>query len=124
LDETSSFFGKGLFDRAAIALSGLCLVHCVTTVIVVSVLASAGGMLLDPMIHEIGLGLAILLAAIGLGRGVMLHRQPLPAVLGLAGLSFMAAGLAVPHGGQELAITVVGVGLVALAHTLNRRALA
>jgi hypothetical protein len=113
-----------LFDRAAIALSGLCLAHCVATVIVVSVLATAGGALLHPLIHEMGLVLAIVLAAIGLGRGAIAHRQPLPALVGIAGLSAMAGGLMVEHGPKELALTVVGVGLVALAHTLNRRAMA
>ena len=48
-------------DRLAIGLSGLCLVHCLASAIVVAMLASAGGLLVSPAIHEIGLFIAILL---------------------------------------------------------------
>ena len=36
-------------------LSGLCLVHCVATAVLLGLLASAGGMLGAPIIHEVGL---------------------------------------------------------------------
>lgn len=115
---------RGWLDRAAIALSGLCMVHCVASAVVIVALASAGGVLLDPIVHELGLVLAIALGAAGLGRGWVLHRLRQPAALGLAGLALMALGLAVPHGLAEVAATLLGVGLLALAHLRNRRALA
>ena len=110
-----------LFDRLAIGLSALCLVHCATTVVVVALLASAGGELLHPAIHRVGLGLAMLLALIGLGRGYLDHRKAGPALLGAAGIAAMAIGLTVPHGMVEAAYTITGVSLVATAHFLNRR---
>ena len=58
-------------DRLAIGLSGLCLVHCVASAVLLALLASAGGVLLHPAFHEVGLSLAILLGAIGLGRGML-----------------------------------------------------
>ena len=111
-------------DKAAIGLSGLCLAHCIGTAFVVVLLASAGGILLHPVIHEIGLACAIALAALGLGRGFIAHRYFLPASIGGAGLATMAGALMVPHGGTEIVFTIIGVSLVALAHHLNGRALA
>lgn len=113
---------RDLFDRLAIGLSALCLVHCAASVVLVALLATAGGMLLHPAIHEAGLGLAILLAIAGLGRGFVQHRRPVPMVLGTVGIALMATALSVPHGVSEAAYTMVGVGFVAIAHMLNRRA--
>ena len=39
-------------DRMAMGLSGLCLVHCLATAILLGLLASAGGILGSPIIHE------------------------------------------------------------------------
>jgi MerC mercury resistance protein len=115
---------NGLLDRTAIALSGLCLVHCVATVVFFGVLSSVGALLGNPLIHEIGLGVAILLGAMALGRGVMVHRKIMPAGVGGLGLGTMAGALTIPHGGMEAAYTIIGVGLLALAHFLNTRAYA
>ena len=113
---------RDLFDRLAIGLSALCLVHCAASVILVALLATAGGILLHPAVHEIGLGVAILLAIVGLGRGFIQHRRPVPMILGMAGITLMATALTVPHGVVEAAYTMIGVGCVAVAHLLNRRA--
>lgn len=110
-------------DRAAIGLSGVCLVHCIATSVVLTVLASAGGLLFNPLIHEVGLALAICLAAVALGRGWLRHRGVAPALVGLCGLCLMGSALVVRHGLGETALTIVGVGLVALGHHLNRRLL-
>ena len=50
---------NGVIDRIGIGLSGLCLVHCLASAVMVAMLASAGGILLNSMIHEFGLLLAI-----------------------------------------------------------------
>ena len=110
-------------DKAAIGLSGLCLAHCIGTAIVVALLASAGGILLHPIIHEVGLACAIGLGALGLGRGFAAHGYFLPASIGGIGLTVMGVALMVPHGGSEAIFTIIGVSLVALAHHLNGRAL-
>lgn len=115
---------RDLFDRLAIGLSALCLVHCAASVIFVAMLATAGGALLHPAIHEIGLGLAILLAIVGLGRGFLQHRRRGPMLLGTLGIALMATALSVPHGIFEAGFTMFGVACVAIAHHLNRRAAA
>jgi hypothetical protein len=120
---TSLTPARDLFDRLAIGLSALCLVHCAASVAFVAFLASAGGALLHPAIHEIGLGLAIVLALFGLGRGFLAHRRPVPMMLGSAGIVLMGIALLSQHGLGEVAYTMSGVMCVALAHILNRRAM-
>jgi hypothetical protein len=109
-------------DRLAIALSGLCLVHCLASAIFVAMIASAGGILLDPIIHEVGLLFAIGLGIVSLGRGVVDHGFMMPAAVGGLGLGVMTGALSMPHDGSEVAYTIVGVAILALGHDLNRRA--
>ena len=106
-------------DRWAIGLSGLCLVHCLGTAVVLAVLASAGGFLGAPIIHEVGLSLAMLLGTISLGKGIIEHGYELPAQVGGLGLGVMAGALTLPHDGGEALYTVIGVAILALGHRLN-----
>jgi hypothetical protein len=112
----------GAIDRMGIALSGLCVVHCVASAVWVAVLASAGGVLLDPLVHEVGLVLALVLGIVGLGRGVVEHGFMMPAAIGSLGLGVMTGGLSLGHDGGGTLYAIVGVLLVALGHDLNRRA--
>lgn len=125
---TRSTFSLGL-DRLAIALSGLCVVHCLATAVLLGMLSAAGGVLLDPVFHEVGLTLAIGLGAVALGRGVLRHGYVLPVAVGSLGLGVMAGAMSLPHdggvgawGGGEVLWTIIGVGLLAFGHDLNRRA--
>jgi hypothetical protein len=106
-------------DRMAIGLSGLCLVHCVATSVLLAALASAGGMLGSDWIHEVGLSLAMVMGALALGRGIFEHGYTLPSAVGGLGLGVMAGALTLPHDGTEAVFTMVGVGIVALGHRLN-----
>jgi len=118
-------FGWAGLDRAAIALSGLCVVHCLASAVLLAMLSAAGGLLLNPIFHEVGLTIAIVLGAIALGRGVMEHGYVMPASMGAFGLGIMAGAMTLPHeggGGAETLWTVIGVGLLAFGHDLNRRA--
>ena len=109
-------------DRLAIGLSGLCLVHCLSTTIIVATLASAGGMLGAHWVHEAGLLIAMLLGAIAIGRGIVEHGFMLPGAVSGVGLGVMAGALTLPHDGREAAFTMIGVLILALGHDLNRRA--
>jgi len=106
-------------DRIAMGLSGLCLVHCVGTAILVGLLASAGGILGSPIIHEVGLTLAMGIGVVALGRGALDHGFLLPAAVGSLGLGVMAGALSLPEGGHEAIYTVLGVSILALGHRLN-----
>jgi len=112
----------GIFDRLAIGLSGLCLVHCLATSVFLAILASAGGMLVSPIIHEVGLFLAILLGIVALGKGIFEHGYMMPAAVGGLGIGVMAGALTLPHSGTEVIYTILGVSILALGHDLNRRA--
>ena len=109
-------------DRIAIAISGVCLVHCLATAVFLAALASAGGMLGAPIIHEVGLTLAMLLGTIALGRGIFEHGFMMPSAVGALGLGVMFGALQLPHDGSEALYTMVGVGVLALGHRLNRMA--
>jgi hypothetical protein len=113
---------NGLMDRMAIGLSGLCLVHCLASAIFVAMLASAGGLLLHPAIHEVGLMFAIGLGIVALGRGILAHGFMMPSAIGGLGLGVMAGSLALPEGGAGTVYTIIGVMILALGHDLNRRA--
>jgi hypothetical protein len=113
---------RGLVDRMAIGLSGLCLIHCVASAIFVALLATAGGFLLNPAIHEVGLTFAIGLGIAALGRGILVHGFMMPPAIGGLGLGVMAGSLSLPEGGTGTVYTIVGVAILALGHDLNRRA--
>ena len=106
-------------DRIAMGLSGLCLVHCLGTAILLGLLASAGGFLGSPIVHEVGLTLAMLIGSVALGRGILEHGFMLPTAIGALGLGVMAGALSLPEGGHEAIYTVAGVMILALGHRLN-----
>jgi hypothetical protein len=114
--------GASRLDRIAMGLSGLCVVHCVVTAVLLGLLASAGGLLGKPIIHEVGLTLAMIIGAFALGRGVREHGFILPAAVGVTGLCLMAYALTLPEGGGEPLYTVAGVMILALGHRLNAMA--
>jgi hypothetical protein len=106
-------------DRLAMGISGLCLVHCLATAVLLGLLASAGGILGAPIVHEVGLTLAMMLGAIALGRGIVEHGFMMPSAVGGLGLGVMAGALSLPHDGTEAVYTVFGVLVLALGHRLN-----
>ena len=106
-------------DRMAIGLSGLCMVHCVATTVMLALLASAGGFLGAPIIHEVGLTLAMVMGMLALGRGILEHGYTMPSAVGGLGLGVMAGALTMPHDGTEAVYTIVGVAILALGHRLN-----
>ncbi len=108
-------------DRIAIGLSGLCAVHCVATAVAVALVSSAAGLLASPLIHEVGLTLAMILGALALGTGALRHRRLLPIAVGALGLGIMAGAMTLGHGTAEAACTILGVTVLAFGHGLNRR---
>lgn len=109
------------FDRAGIFLSGLCLVHCLLGLVIVSVLGLGGGVLLAPEIHRAGLALAVVIGVVALGAGFFRHGRSAPLMLGAVGLTLMALGLLAEHGPSEAVLTIGGVSIVAIAHLWNLR---
>jgi len=107
------------FDRIALGLSGLCMVHCLATAVVLGLISAASGLLGSPWIHEVGLTLAMILGAVALGRGIYEHGFMMPGAVGGLGLGVMAGALTMPHDGSEALFTVVGVSILTHGHRLN-----
>ncbi|MFZ1742380.1 MAG: MerC domain-containing protein [Pontixanthobacter sp.] len=112
---------RGRLDRAGVVLSGLCAAHCILSILVVSALGFGGELLFAPIIHRIGLAIALVIAAVAIGWGAIQHRRAAPFVVAMMGLTFMGGALAVPHGMHEVILTVIGVTLVSAGHILNLR---
>ncbi len=112
----------GLADRIGIGIAGLCLLHCVATLLVVASLATSLGGLFDPHLHEYGLVFAIIVGAVALCQGYFRHYLRAPAAIGTLGIVIMAIALGMPHSATEAWLTMVGVSILALGHFLNYRA--
>lgn len=112
-------------DFSAIGVSGLCLVHCLTSGAFVVGLSAVS--LSAPSSHEFHLYTllaAFVLAAWALGRGWLRLRRSAPVMLGGAGLALMGlAVLPMMLGWPEVVLTVAGVTVLAAAHVLNWRGL-
>ena len=106
-------------DRIAMGISGLCLVHCLATTVLLALLSAAGGFLGAPIVHEVGLTFAMVMGGISLGRGIVEHGYGMPSAVGGLGLGVMAGALTLPHDGSEALYTVIGVAILALGHRLN-----
>jgi MerC mercury resistance protein len=117
-----TYWKKWSWDGLGLSIAGLCLVHCLATSVFLVVLASAGGLLVDPVIHEAGLVFAIIFGMLALGKGILEHGFIMPAAIGALGIGIMAGALTLPHGGTEIMYTILGVGILALGHDLNHRA--
>lgn len=115
----------GRWDRVAVIVSGICVAHCIGTLAIVALMSSAAGIFLNPLIHEIGLGIAILLGFFTLGRSFFEHGYVMPAAIGALGLAIMIGAIAIGHennhGIIEILLTISGVGILAFAHRMNFR---
>jgi hypothetical protein len=108
-------------DRAGVLLSGLCALHCLLGLVLVSALGLGGELLLSPEIHRIGLALAVVIGICTIGLGALRHGQIGPLLIGAAGIALMAGALIAGHGLHEAILTIAGVALVATAHIRNLR---
>lgn len=118
----AKLWSKWQWDGLGLSIAGLCLMHCLASSVLLVFLASAGGLLLDPIIHEIGLLLAIVFGMLALGKGLWDHGFIMPTAIGAFGIGMMATALTIPHGTTEIALTVIGVAILAWGHVLNHRA--
>jgi len=106
-------------DRLGVMLSGLCALHCVASILLVAGLGLGGELLLAPVIHRVGLALAVAVGAATLTIGVARHGDHRVLQVGAAGIGFMAVALVVGHGTAEAVLTIAGVALLAWAHIRN-----
>jgi hypothetical protein len=113
---------KSKLDRAAIWLSGLCLIHCLALPLTLLLMPALNSWLSDTetMAHWLLLAFAVPISLLALWRGYQTAKSTLTLVLGGVGLLLMF--LAVIHvmgESWEIPLTVVGVILVLIAHIRN-----
>lgn len=119
---------RSWLDRVGIGVSITCAIHCVGVAVLAAApafAASASSGLGERLESFEG---ALLWCAIAIGAIALVpaylrdHRKPLPLALFGSGIALLAASRVLEASGLEIAITVVGVALVASAHALNLRA--
>ncbi|WP_428099037.1 MerC domain-containing protein [Candidatus Rariloculus sp.] len=114
-------------DRIAIALSTLCIVHCLAVPILVVALPvaalSAGD---SEHFHGLMLWLVVPVSVVGFALGHRTHEQTRIVLLGIVGLLVLFAAAIWGHGvwleAVEVLVSVAGSLILATAHWLNFRA--
>lgn len=117
---------RQFFDQVAIALSAICIVHCLAVPVIVAVLPIAAVSLGDGgHFHALMLWLVVPTSIAGFGLGVRVHRRFGIVLLGAAGVAALAAAALWGHNlwneAVEIGVSVIGSLMLAAAHWLNFR---
>ena len=115
-------------DKFAILLSGVCLLHCLLTPILITLLPiiSSSAFVEDLLFHQLMLWAVLPTSVIALFLGCRKHKQFLIAATGIIGISILVAVSFWGHdwlgiAGEKVATSIGGV-VLALSHYLNYRA--
>lgn len=123
MDDNSSH-PAGLLDNAAVALSSLCLLHCLTLPLAIALL---------PFLAQFGEGhfhvqmLVVVLpvSVIAFSLGFRRHRSVAVIAWGIAGLLLLVLGGTVAHSTYGIVadrvLTICGALILAFAHYFNNR---
>jgi len=112
------------FDRIAIALSAVCVVHCLGVTLLMALLPIAAIALGDNgHFHELMLWLVVPSSAIGFYLGYREHARPGIGISGLVGLIILATAAVWGHGQWsgwvEVSVSVLGSLVLVAAHWIN-----
>jgi hypothetical protein len=114
------------FDRVAIALSTICIVHCLAMPFVIALLPitafAIGG---DGHFHALMLWFVVPTSIVGLGLGIRVHRRVDIAALATLAIAALAAAALWGHRAWnpsvEVAVNVAASVVLAVAHWRNFR---
>lgn len=113
----------GLLDRAAIALSGLCVLHCLAIPFIL--LLPFVGHYTEDHFHLQMLAIVAPASTLALGLGYRRHRHPGVGVAGVAGMLLLLIGATWAHSEfgviADRVVTVAGSSILAIAHFYNSR---
>lgn len=113
-------------DKIAISLSMLCAIHCFATPMLMVLLPSIAGLLIEPELLHMWLAIGVLpISAFALTLGCKKHRKFRVLTLGVIGLAFMLVAVASGSLGLgesfEKTFTLLGAILISSAHFWNYR---
>ena len=122
----SNYINTGFADKAAISLSGLCLVHCLALPLLVAFYPVAFVLALsEEFFHWAMVMIAIPISTTSLFVGCQKHEKRQGLLLGGIALLLLTAPFAAPHEAineqMEVVVTVLGALLLATAHIMNFR---
>ena len=122
--DRSTSDSTGYLDRAAIALSGLCVLHCLAMPLLLMLLPFTGQLTADHF-HMQMLALVVPASGIALGLGFRRHRNAGIVFAGFAGLLLLFVGATWAHNDigivADRVMTVTGSSVLAVAHFYNSR---
>lgn len=107
-------------DKMAVFFSGLCLVHCVLTPLIIGggVMGFVGDMLESEWVHIVMLFPVVALAVFSLPSAYRSHRTHWPMVLAVLGIAALCSAFFLPET-MELWITIPAASLLIMAHSWN-----
>lgn len=122
--DSSTSDSAGLLDRTAIALSGLCVLHCLAMPLVLLTLPFLGELTAEHF-HLQMLVVVVPVSTIAMSLGFRRHRSMAVIVAGGVGLAFLIVGGTWMHNEigiiADRATTIAGSLLLASAHFYNSR---
>ena len=108
-------------DQLGAGLSLACAAHCMATPLLLSLLPFVGlGFLADESVETLLLGTSLVLAVGSLCWGFRIHHQRRTLLLLGAALLLIVGGRLSPEETTEVVGVVLGAGLLACGHLLNR----
>lgn len=115
-------------DKFAILLSGVCLVHCLLTPVLVTLLPilTTSVLLDDSMFHKLMLWLVLPTSLVALFLGCRKHKKWFIAATGALGIAILIGVAFIGHElfgitGEKVATSIGGI-VLAVSHYLNYRA--
>lgn len=116
----------GKLDRAAVLLSGLCLVHCLALPLIIALFPVFGFSVVEhTTFHQLILVVVIPTTVLALGAGYRRHRRAIAPALGVVGIGALVMAAFAVHAlnaeSVERSVTVAGGLLIAAAHIQNFR---
>lgn len=112
-----------LLDFVGIGLSVLCALHCTATPLLLLLPVLGGAFFQSDFFHLILFVMIVPIASFTFIRCYRLHRDKIVMILGTLALLALSAGLGADYFAEEFEtpLTVLGSGLIILAHILNIR---
>ena len=122
--EDNSSHPSGLLDNAAVALSGLCLLHCLTLPLLIAVLPFMG-QFGDGHFHMQMLVVVLPVSIVAFSLGYRRHHNKIIISWGFTGMLLLALGATVAHSSYGIVadrtLTIAAALILAFAHYFNNR---